>query len=93
MFYKASLNSRQNSCERPLLVLVRIDIVYPATNLLMFSTIGCKSVFKVLSFSIEMQFSTDLALRTPNQLIKVDDAAQILSDAYPDGQTALRGNF
>ena len=93
MFYKASLNSRQNSCERPLLVLVRIDIVYPATNLLMFSTIDCKSVFKVLSFSTEMQFSADLALRTPNQLIKVDDAAQIISDAYLDVQTAVRGNF
>ena len=93
MFYKALLNSRQNSCERPLLVLVRIDIVYPATNLLMFSTIDCKSVFKVLSLSTEMHFSTDLALRTPNQLIKVDEAAQIISNAYLDVQTAVRGNF
>ena len=59
----------------------------------MFSTIDCKSVFKVLSFSTEMQFSADLALRTPNQLIKVDEAAQIISDAYLDVQTAVRGNF
>ena len=55
-------NSRQNSCERLLLVLVRIGLVWPAANLLIFSRIDCKSVFKVLSHSTEMQFSTDIAL-------------------------------
>ena len=52
----------ENSCERLLLVLVRIRLVWPAAKLLMFCTIDCKSVFKVLSLFTEMQSSTDFAL-------------------------------
>ena len=43
-------------CERLLLVLVRITLVWRAANLLMFCIIVCKSV------NIEMQFSTDFTL-------------------------------
>ena len=44
---------------------------------LMFCRSGCKSVFKVLSLSTEMQFLTDLALiNTQPQRIKVDDATR-----------------
>ena len=50
------------SCERLLLVFVRIGPVWTGANLLMFCRTDCKSVFKVLSLSTEMQFSTDLAL-------------------------------
>ena len=43
----------------------------------MFCRTDCKSVFKVLSLSTEMQFSTDLALmNTQPQRIKVDDATR-----------------
>ena len=43
----------------------------------MFCRSDCKSVFKVLSLSTEMQFSTDLALmNTQPQRIKVDDATR-----------------
>ena len=59
---KIPQNSRQNSCERLFLVLVRIGLVWSAANLVMLCRIDCKSVFKVLSFSIEMQSSTDFAL-------------------------------
>ena len=57
---------------------MRIDLVYPAVNFLMFCRSDCKSVFKVLDLSTEMQFSTDLALmNTQPQRIKVDDATCI----------------
>ena len=39
-----------------------IYLFYKAANLVMFCRIDCKSVFKVLSISTEMHFSTDLAL-------------------------------
>ena len=40
--------------------IVRIGLVWPAANLLMFCRIDSKSVFKVLSLSTDMQSSTDL---------------------------------
>ena len=51
-----------NICERLLLILVRIGLVWPAVNILMFYRIVSKLVFKILSFYNGMQFSTDLAL-------------------------------
>ena len=43
----------------------------------MFCRSDCKSVFKVLSFSTEMQFSTDLALMNIQpQCLKADDATR-----------------
>ena len=73
---------------------MRIDLVYPAVNFLMFCRSDCKSVFKVLDLSTEMQFSTDLALmNTQPQRIKVDDATQMITEVYLDVQTAVRGNF
>ena len=61
-------NSWQNSCERLLLLLVRIGLVWPAANLLMFCRIDCKSVLKVLSFSTEMQSSADSALMSTQSM-------------------------
>ena len=70
------LNSRQNLCERLLLVLVRIELVFDA-NVLMFCRSDCKSVFKVLSLSTGMQFATDLVLmNTQPQRFKADDATR-----------------
>ena len=68
---------------------MRTDLVYPAANFLMFCRSDCKSVFKVLSLSTEMQFSTDLALmNTQPQRIKVDDATRTNDNRgisrYPD---------
>ena len=60
----------------------------------MFCRTDCKSVFKVLSLSAEIQFSTDLALmNTQPRRIKVDDATQMITEVYIDVQTAVRGNF
>ena len=61
----------------------------------MFCRGGCKSVFKVLSLSTEMQFSTDLTLmNTQPQRIKADDATRTNdTEVYLDVQTAARGNF
>ena len=60
----------------------------------MFCRTDCKSVFKVLSLSTEIQFSTDLALmNTQPRRIKVDDATQMITEVYIDVQTAVRGNF
>ena len=60
----------------------------------MFYRIDCKSVFKVLSLSTEMQFSTDPALmNTPKQRIKVDDATKMITEVYLHVQTVVRGNF
>ena len=75
-----------------LLVLVRIGLVWPAANFLMLCRIDCKSVFKVLSLSTEMQFSTDLALMNTKPQ-RIDDPTQIITEVYLDVQTALRGNF
>ena len=61
-------NSRQNSCEWVLLVLVRIGLVLPAANLLMFCRIDCKLVCKVFSLSTGMQSSTDLALMSTQSI-------------------------
>ena len=46
----------------------------------------CKSVFKVLSFSTEMQSSTDFVLR------KVDNSTQIIMEVDLNIQAAARGN-
>ena len=51
-----------------LVTMVRIGLVWPATNLLMFCRIDCKSVFKVLSLFTEMQSSTDLALMSTQSM-------------------------
>ena len=59
---KISQYSRENSCERLLLVLLRIYLLHHVTNSVMFCRTDGKSVFKVLSFSTEMHFSADLAL-------------------------------
>ena len=61
----------------------------------MFFRTYCKSVFKILSLSTEMQFSTDLALMdTQPQRIKVDEATRTNDKVvYLDVQTAVRGNF
>ena len=73
---------------------MRIDLVSPAENFLMFCRSDCKSVFNVLSLSTEMQFSTDLAqMNTQPQRVKVDDATQMITEVYLDVQTAVRGNF
>ena len=48
-------------CERLLLLFLKLEFVWPAANLLMFSRIDCKSVYKVMSLFTEIQFSTDLA--------------------------------
>ena len=58
----------ENSCERLLLVLVRIRLVWPTAKLLMFCRIDCKSVFKVLSLFTEMQYSTDFALMSTKSM-------------------------
>ena len=55
----------------------------------MFCRTDCKSVFKVLSLSTEMQFSTDLALmNTQPQRIKVDEKTRTNGSrdisSYPD---------
>ena len=52
-----------------------------------------KSVFKLLTFSTEVQFTTELALMDTQQRIKVDDATQMITEVYLDDQTAVRGNF
>ena len=52
-----------------------------------------KSVFKLLTFSTEVQFTTELALMDTQQRIKVDDATQMITEIYLDDQTAVRGNF
>ena len=62
VFQKILQNSQQNSCERQLLVLVRISLVLPAAKLQMFRRTDCRSVFKVLSLFTERQSSTDFAL-------------------------------
>ena len=60
----------------------------------MFCRTGFKSVFKVLSLSIEMQFSTDLVLmNTQPQRVGVDDARQMITEVYLDVQIAARGNL
>ena len=51
-----------------LVTMVRIGLVWPAANLLMFCRIDCKSVFKVLSLFTEMQSSTDLALMSTQSM-------------------------
>ena len=58
-------------------------------NFLMFCRTDCKSVFKVLSLSTKIQFSTDLALMNIQpQRIKVDDATRTNDSRdiswYPD---------
>ena len=68
VFYKISENSRQNSCERMLLVLVAIGLFWPTTSLLMSCRINCKSVFKVLNLSTKMQSSADLALMSTQSM-------------------------
>ena len=84
-------NSQQNSCERLLLVLVRISLVWPAANVLMFCRIDCKSsVFKALSLSTEMQSSTDLYWWAPNQCIKLENSTQMITDVDLDIQAAER---
>ena len=41
-----------------------------------------------------MEFPTDLALmNTQPQRIKVGDATQMITEVYPNVQTAARGNF
>ena len=50
----------------------------------MFPKIYCKSVFKVLSRSTEMQHD--------EQLTKVDNTTQMITEIYFDIQTAARGN-
>ena len=77
-------NSRQNSCDQLLLVLVRIGVFWPAAKLLMFPKIYCKSVYKVLSRSTEMQHD--------EHLTKVDNTTQMITEIYFDIQTAARGN-
>ena len=64
MLYKISVltNLPKFTANFLLLVLLRIGLVWPAINILMFCTIDCTSVLKALSRSTEMQFSTDLAL-------------------------------
>ena len=52
-----------------------------------------KSVFKLLTFSTEVQFTTELALMDTQQRIKVDDATQMITEVYLDDQTTVRGNF
>ena len=64
---KISQYSRQNSRERLLLVLLRIYLFAPGCKVI-FCEIDCKSVFKVLSISTEMHFSTDLALMSTHPL-------------------------
>ena len=51
-----------------LVTMVRIGLVWPAANLLMFCRIDCTSVFKVLSLFTEMQSSTDLALMSTQSM-------------------------
>ena len=51
------------TCERLLLVLVRIGLVWRAANLLIFWIIVCKSVFQILKYS----FQLILHWCTPNQ--------------------------
>ena len=60
--YYAKEGVLKNSAKFMTKLLVRIDLVWPAANLLMLCRIDCKSVFVVLSLSIEMQSSNDLAL-------------------------------
>ena len=45
-----------------------IGLVWPAANLLMFCRNDCKSAFKVLSLSSEMQSSADLALMSTQSM-------------------------
>ena len=68
VFQKIPQISRQNSCERLLLVLVRIGFVWPAAILLIICSTDCKSVFKILSLSTEIQSSTDLKLMSTQSM-------------------------
>ena len=68
---------------------MRIGFVWPAANLSMFGRIDFKSVFKALSFSTDIQFSTDLA---PNQRANVAKATKMITDVDVDIQAAVRGN-
>ena len=92
VFLKIPQNSRQNSCERLLMVLVRISLVWSTTNLLMFCRIDCKSVFKVLSLSTEMQSSTDLYWWALNQCIKLGNSTQMITEVDLDIQANAGGN-
>ena len=62
---------------------MRIGVFWPAAKLL-FPKIYCKSVFKVLSRSTEMQHD--------EHLTKVDNTTQMITEIYFDIQTAARGN-
>ena len=63
---------------------MRIGVFWPAAKLLMFPKIYCKSVFKVLSRSTEMQHD--------EHLTKVDNTTQMITEIYFDIQTAAREN-
>ena len=64
---------------------MRIDLAYPAAIFLMFGRTDCKSVFKVLSLSTEMQFSADLALmntkpqRIEHQTKRINNPTQMIT--------------
>ena len=76
------------------MLLVRIDLVEAVAIFFMFCRTDCYSLFKILSLSTEIQFSTDLAqMNTQPQCIKVDDATQMITEVYLDVQKAVRGNF
>ena len=73
-------------CERLFLVLLKIDFVWTAANLLMLCRTDCsKSIFKVLSLFTEMQFSSDFALMS-DRLTQVDNATQRITEVLEPSQ-------
>ena len=85
-FFRAPL--LYNICERLLLVLVRISLVWRAANLPMFCIVVCNSVFEVLRCS----FPLILHWWAPNQRTNVDNAMQVITEVYLDIQIPARGN-
>ena len=63
---------------------MRIGIVWPDANLLMFCRTDFKLVFKVLSLSTKMQFSTDLARMSSQPRITVDNETQMITEVDLD---------
>ena len=79
-----------NICDRMLLVLVRIGLVWLAANLSIFYIIDCKSSQYLTYWNAVFNwFYFD---EQPNQRTNVDNAIQVITEMYLDIQTSARGN-